>query len=183
MLGQPFGKVFPNEATAFHPSLPQRSRLASRVSALGLGRTQAAERRSTAHADRWCRMELVHALDIRTACRSRLQPQGRWGRSNAKLSRGQSCMSLSSYSECNGHDLVLPDLPQLPAADSVREDSVKVTLGKVSCKSRGGPSWLKVVGPWFQCVQQATVGQPDHTGVQWSRPRPQLGHGTQLRLW
>ena len=61
-------------------------------------------------------------------------------------------------------------------------DSVKVTLGKVSCKSRGGPSWLKVVGPWFQCVQQATVGQPDHTGVQWSRPRPQLGHGTQLRL-
>ena len=25
MLGQPFGKVFPNEATAFHPSLPQRS--------------------------------------------------------------------------------------------------------------------------------------------------------------
>lgn len=41
-----------------------------------------------------------------------------------------------------------------------------------------------VVGPraWFQCVQQATVGQPDHTGVQWSRPRPQLGHGTQLRL-
>ena len=96
----------------------QRSRLASRVSALGLGRTQAAERRSTAHADRWCRMEFVHALDIRTACRSRLQPQGRWGRSNAKLSRGQSCMSLSSYSECNGHDLVLPDLPQLPAADS-----------------------------------------------------------------
>ena len=114
MLGQPFGKLFTNEATAFHPSLPQRSRLASRVSALGLGRTQAAERRSTAHADRWCRMELVHALDIRTACRSRLQPQGRWGRSNAKLSRGQSCMSLSSYSECNGHDLVLPDLPQLP---------------------------------------------------------------------
>ena len=112
------GQVFPNEATAFHPSLPQRSRLASRVSALGLGRTQAAERRSTAHADRWCRMELVHALDIRTACRSRLQPQGRWGRSNANLSRGQSCMSLSSYSECNGHDLVLPDLPQLPAADS-----------------------------------------------------------------
>ena len=29
---------------------------------------------------------------------------------------------------------------------------------------------------------QATVGQPDHTGAQWSRPRPQLGHGTQLRL-
>ena len=25
-------------------------------------------------------------------------------------------MSLSSYSKCNGHDLVLPDLPQLPAA-------------------------------------------------------------------
>ena len=36
MLGQPFGKVFPNEATAFHPSLPQRSRLASRVSPFGL---------------------------------------------------------------------------------------------------------------------------------------------------
>ena len=31
-----WGKVFPNEATAFHPSLPQRSRLASRVSPLGL---------------------------------------------------------------------------------------------------------------------------------------------------
>ena len=29
---------------------------------------------------------------------------------------------------------------------------------------------------------QATVGRPDHTGAQWSRPRPQLGHGTQLRL-
>ena len=29
-------------------------------------------------------------------------------------------MSLSSYSKCNGHDLVLPDLPQLPAADSGR---------------------------------------------------------------
>ena len=58
----------------------------------------------------------------------------------------------------------------------LRVDSAKVTLGKVCCKSRGGPSWLKVVGPWFQCVQQATVGQPDHTGVQWSRPRPQLGH-------
>ena len=28
MLGQPFGKVFPNEATAFHPWLPQRSRRA-----------------------------------------------------------------------------------------------------------------------------------------------------------
>ena len=83
MLGQPFGKVFPNEATAFHPSLPQRSRLASRVSPLGLGRTQAAERRSTAHADHWCRMESAHALDIRTACRSRLQPRQR-----SNVSRG-----------------------------------------------------------------------------------------------
>ena len=61
-------------------------------------------------------------------------------------------------------------------------DSVKVTLGRVCCKSRGGPSWPKVVGRWFQCVLQATVGRPDHTGAQWSRPRPQLGHGTQLRL-
>ena len=126
MLGQPFGKVFPNEATAFHPSLPQRSRLASRVSALGLGRTQAAERRSTAHADRWCRMELVHALDIRTACRSRLQPQGRWGRSNAKLSRGQSCMSLSSCSECDGPDRVLPGLIQLPARDGAYKSRCSV---------------------------------------------------------
>ena len=126
MLGQPFGKLFPNEATAFHPSLPQRSRLASRVSALGLGRTQAAERRSTAHADRWCRMELVHALDIRTACRSRLQPQGRWGRSNAKLSRGQSCMSLSSCSECDGPDRVLPIVIQLPATDSAYKSRCSV---------------------------------------------------------
>ena len=125
-------QVFPNEATAFHPSLPQRSRLASRVSALGLGRTQAAERRSTAHADRWCRMELVHALDIRTACRSRLQPQGRWGRSNANLSRGQSCMSLSSYSECNGHDPVLPDQPRLPAADSAHKS-------RLCCAECDGP--------------------------------------------
>ena len=138
MVWQPFGKVFPNEATAFHPSLPQRSRLASRVSALGLGRTQAAERRSTAHADRWCRMELVHALDIRTACRSRLQPQGRWGRSNAKLSGGQSCMSLSSYSECNGHDLVLPDLPQLPAADSAYKS-------RLCCAECDGPVHTRLI--------------------------------------
>ena len=120
------GQVFPNEATAFHPSLPQRSRLASRVSALGLGRTQAAERRSTAHADRWCRMEFVHALDIRTACRSRLQPQGRWGRSNANLSRGQSCMSLSSCSECDGPDRVLPGLIQLPARDGAYKSRCSV---------------------------------------------------------
>ena len=152
MLGQPFGKVFPNEATAFHPSLPQRSRLASRVSALGLGRTQAAERRSTAHADRWCRMELVHALDIRTACRSRLQPQGRWGRSNAKLSGGQSCMSLSSYSECNGHDPVLPDQPRLPAADSAHKS-------RLCCAECDGPvhgssrhhRWLLCWSPAMLC--------------------------------
>ena len=28
------------------------------------------------------------------------------------------------------------------------------------------------VGRWFLCALQATVGQPDHTGAQWSRPRP-----------
>ena len=118
---------------ATHPPVRQQGgSLASRVSALGLGRTQAAERRSTAHADRWCRMELVHALDIRTACRSRLQPQGRWGRSNAKLSRGQSCMSLSSYSECNGHDPVLPDQPRLPAADSAHKS-------RLCCAECDGP--------------------------------------------
>ena len=117
-VGPAVWKALSKRSNCFSPVASSASRLASRVSALGLGRTQAAERRSTAHADRWCRMEFVHALDIRTACRSRLQPQGRWGRSNAKLSGGQSCMSLSSYSECNGHDLVLPDLPQLPAADS-----------------------------------------------------------------
>ena len=33
-------------------------------------------------------------------------------------SRGQSCMSLSSYGKCNGPDRVLPIMIQLPATDS-----------------------------------------------------------------
>ena len=119
-------RSFQTKQLLFTRRFLQRSRLASRVSALGLGRTQAAERRSTAHADRWCRMELVHALDIRTACRSRLQPQGRWGRSNANLSRGQSCMSLSSCSECDGPDRVLPGLIQLPARDGAYKSRCSV---------------------------------------------------------
>ena len=48
------------------------SAFASR-SPLRLGRTQAAERRSMAHADGWCRMEFAHPVDIRIASRSRLQ--------------------------------------------------------------------------------------------------------------
>ena len=51
------------------------SAFASR-SPLRLGRTQAAERRSMAHADGWCRMEFAHPVDIRIASRSRLQPRG-----------------------------------------------------------------------------------------------------------
>ena len=127
------GQVFPNEATAFHPSLPQRSRLASRVSPLGLGRTQAAERRRAAHADGQCRMEFVHHPDIRTACRSRLQPRCHSNVSRRIYSRGQICMSLSSYSKCNGHDLVLPDLPQLPAADSAHKS-------RTCCAECDGPA-------------------------------------------
>ena len=57
------------------------SAFASR-SPLRLGRTQAAERRSMAHADGWCRMEFVHPLDIWIASRSRLQPRGHCNRSN-----------------------------------------------------------------------------------------------------
>ena len=38
------------------------------------------------------------------------------------------------------------------------------------------------VGRLVLCVLQATVGQPDLTGVIWSRPGPQLGQKVQLRL-
>ena len=111
------------------------SAFASRVSrlAFGPGRTQAAERRRAAHADGQCRMEFVHHLDIRTACRSRLQPRCHSNVSRRIYSRGQICMSLSSYSKCNGHDLVLPDLPQLPAADSAHKS-------RTCCAECDGPA-------------------------------------------
>ena len=104
---------------AFHPSLPQRSRLASRVSPLGLGRTQAAERRSTAHADHWCRIwnpRTLWTFELRAdrACNPGNVQTSAVGMS----SRGQSCMSLSSYGKCNGPDRVLPIMIQLPATDS-----------------------------------------------------------------
>ena len=97
------------------------SAFASR-SPLRLGRTQAAERRSMAHADGWCRMEFAHPVDIRIASRSRLQPRGhcnRFERLSGRMSnRGQICLSMSSYGECDGPDRVLPALIQLPATKS-----------------------------------------------------------------
>ena len=78
-------------------------------------------------------MEFLHALDIRTACRSRLQPRCHSNVSRRIYSRGQICMSLSSYSKCNGHDLVLPDLPQLPAADSAHKS-------RTCCAECDGPA-------------------------------------------
>ena len=65
-------KVFPNEATAFHPSLPQRSRLASRVSPLGLAARKllsSAERRMQMASVAWNSSTLwTFALHAGRAC-------------------------------------------------------------------------------------------------------------------
>ena len=95
-----------------------------------LGRTQAAERRSMAHADGWCRMEFAHPVDIRIATRAQLQPRGHCNRSNdfsGRMSnRGQICLSMSSYGECDGPDRVLPIVIQLPATDSANKTRCSV---------------------------------------------------------
>ena len=118
MLGQPFGKLFPNEATAFHPSLPQRSRLASRVSPLGLAARKllsGAERRMQMASVAWNSCTIwTFALRADRACNPGNVQTSAVGMS----SRGQSCMSLSSYGKCNGPDRVLPIMIQLPATDS-----------------------------------------------------------------
>ena len=68
-------KVFPNEATAFHPSLPQRSRLASRVSPLGLAARKllsGAERRMQMASVAWNSCTLwTFALHAGRACNPR----------------------------------------------------------------------------------------------------------------
>ena len=116
MLGQPFGKVFPNEATAFHPSLPRVSRLASRLWAWAARKLlSGAARRMQITGVAWNPRTLwTFALRADRACNPGNVQTSAVGMS----SRGQSCMSLSSYGKCNGPDRVLPIMIQLPATDS-----------------------------------------------------------------
>ena len=92
------------------------SAFASR-SPLRLGRTQAAERRSMAHADGWCRMKFAHPVDIRIATRAQLQPRGHCIACPTVRTSVQRWPE-SSCGECDGPDRVLPIVIQLPATDS-----------------------------------------------------------------
>ena len=111
--------VFPNEATAFHPWLPQRSRRA-RLSAPG---PHASCRAAQHGACRWLVSHGIRApsghLDcVQVAAATPWTLQSFERLSGRMSNRGQICLSMSSYGECDGPDRVLPALIQLPATKS-----------------------------------------------------------------
>ena len=69
-------------------------------------------------ADGWCRMEFAHHLDICIASRSRLQPHGHSNQAERSGRPIRICMRWCSYDAGDGHDLLPPDLPPMPAAAS-----------------------------------------------------------------
>ena len=129
MLGQHImlcTKVFPNEATAFHPWLPQRSRRA---------RLCGWAARKLPSGAAW-RMQMAGvAWNSRTQWTFALRP-GRgcnpWtlhclsNRSNECPTVARICLSMSSCSECDGPDRVLPGLIQLPARDGAYKSRCSV---------------------------------------------------------
>ena len=111
-------QVFPNEATAFHPWLPQR-----RVALASAPGPHASCRAAQHGACRWLVSHGIRApsghLDcVQVAAATPWTLQSFERLSGRMSNRGQICLSMSSYGECDGPDRVLPALIQLPATKS-----------------------------------------------------------------
>ena len=129
MLGQHImlcTKVFPNEATAFHPWLPQRSRRARLCAWAARKLPSGAAWRMQMAGVAWnSRTQWTFALRPGRGCNPvdialPVQPFERMS------NRGQICLSMSSCSECDGPDRVLPGLIQLPARDGAYKSRCSV---------------------------------------------------------
>ena len=122
-------KVFPNEATAFHPWLPQRSR---RAVALASAAGPHASCRAAQHgACRWLvshgiRAPSGHSHCVQVAAATPWTLHCLSNRSNECPTVARICLSMSSCSECDGPDRVLPGLIQLPARDGAYKSRCSV---------------------------------------------------------
>ena len=111
-------QVFPNEATAFHPWLPQRSRRARLCAWAARKLPSGAAWRMQMAGVAWNSCTLwTFGLRPGRGCNP-VDMQSFERLSGRMSNRGQICLSMSSYGECDGPDRVLPALIQLPATKS-----------------------------------------------------------------
>ena len=120
-------QVFPNEATAFHPWLPQRSRRA-RLCAWAARKlpSGAAWRMQMAGVACGIRAPSGHSHCVQVAAATPWTLHCLSNRSNECPTVARICLSMSSCSECDGPDRVLPGLIQLPARDGAYKSRCSV---------------------------------------------------------